>query len=233
MQRVLLMTALTLLFISAGCNRVGGEETNNVPAVIKKEGITLKEHKSGEWSPGLTKEEQETLFAIARNTLEKRVNGKGSLSLDGYTITEKLKQKCATFVTFKNGEELRGCMGCLEAVELMAQSVQRSAANASRDSRFAFNPINAAELKNINIHVSLLSPRRKINSLDEFKLGEHGIWIEKGGAGAVFLPEVAIEQKWTKEQTLQHLCMKAGLGANEWKSGMTFMVFESVVLMEE
>ncbi len=234
MNNILIAGLVFVLITAGGCGHIGGEEQSSIMNSIKQEvNAVIKEHKSGDWSPDLSMEEQRTLFAIARDTLEKNVKGGGRLSLDGYNITDKLKNNCATFVTFKNGDRLRGCMGCLEAVEPMAMSVQRSAANASRDSRFSFDPIKESEMKEINIHVSLLSPRRKINSLDEFKLGQHGIWIEKGGAGAVFLPEVAIEQRWTQEQTLQHLCMKAGLGLNEWKSGMTFMVFESVVLSEE
>lgn len=234
MNNILIAGLVFVLITAGGCSHVDGEEHISITNSIKQEvNAMIKEHKNGEWSPGLTAEEQRTLFAIARDTLRKIITGGGRLSLDGYEITDKLKNNCATFVTFKNGDRLRGCMGCLEAVEPMAMSVQRSAANASRDSRFTFDPIKESELKEINIHVSLLSPRRKINSLDEFKLGQHGIWIEKGGAGAVFLPEVAPEQGWTKEQTLQHLCMKAGLGLNEWKNGMTFMVFESVVLSEE
>ena len=234
MNNILIAGLVFVLVTAGGCSHVGGEEHISITNSIKQEvNAVIKEHKSGDWSPDLSMEEQRTLFAIARDTLRKIITGGGGLSFDGYEITDKLKNNCATFVTFKNGDRLRGCMGCLEAVEPMAMSVQRSAANASRDSRFAFDPIKESEMKEINIHVSLLSPRRKINSLDEFKLGQHGIWIEKGGAGAVFLPEVAPEQGWTKEQTLQHLCMKAGLGLNEWKSGMTFMVFESVVLSEE
>lgn len=202
----------------------------------KKEG-TVKEHKSGTWSPGLSEEEKRTLFAIARDTLEWSVNGRRKgFSLDAYSLTPRLKEKCATFVTYKNprrGEDdLRGCMGCLEAVEPMGLSVHTSAANAARDFRFAADPITSGEIQDIVIHVSLLSPRREIASPDDFKIGEHGIWMEKGIAGAVFLPEVAVEQKWTREETLSHLCRKAGLPGNAWRSGARFKVFESVVLSE-
>lgn len=197
-----------------------------------KEKQTVKEHRSGTWSPGLTEEEKATLFQIARDTLGSVKGKRDSFSFDRYAITPKLKEKCATFVTFKNKGELRGCMGCLEAVEPMYLSVYRSAYNASRDSRFVFNPIRPAEISEMEIHVSLLSPRRKIDSIDEFKIGQHGIWLEKGGHGAVYLPEVAVEQGWTKEETLSSLSLKAGMSSDAWREGAQFMVYESVVLSE-
>ena len=114
----------------------------------------------------------------------------------------------------------------------MYMSVHRSAATASRDDRFWRNPIRPDELPEIDIHVSLLSPRRKIDSIDEFKIGQHGIWLEKGPRSAVYLPEVAPEQKWTKEETLSNLSMKARMNRDGWRKGATFMVFESVVFSE-
>jgi AmmeMemoRadiSam system protein A len=200
----------------------------------QKERAIMKEHRSGEWNPGLTDEERETLYNIAYDTLVWCVTGrKTPFSFSKYTITPKLKEKCATFVTFKNKGELRGCVGCLEAYEPMYLSVHTSARNAAQDSRFWMNPITYKEVPEIEIHVSLLSPRKRIKSIDEFKIGEHGIWMTKGGASAVFLPEVAVEQKWTKEETLSYLSMKAGLDKNAWRSGAEFMVFWSVVITKE
>jgi len=201
----------------------------------QKEAAMIKEKRSGEWTPGLTIEEKRTLFAIARDTLIWRVRdgGKGSMGFGRYSMTPKLQEKCATFVTFKNQGELRGCMGCLEAVEAMYLSVHHSAKNAARDFRFMRNPIMPEEIAELDIHVSLLSPRRLIAGPEEFKLGQHGIWMEKDGAGAVYLPEVAVEQGWTREETLSSLSEKAGLDDDAWREGAQFMVFESVVLDEE
>ena len=94
-------------------------------------------------------------------------------------------------------------------------------------------PYHEGEVPEIDIHVSLLSKRETIKSLEDFKIGAHGIWITKGRRGAVYLPEVAAEQKWNKEQTVTHLCLKAGLPPDAWKEGMTFMIFYSVVISEE
>ena len=79
------------------------------------------------------------------------------------------------------------------------------------------------------MHISLLSPIIDIASVDEFKIGEHGIIIEKGSYRAVYLPEVAVEQKWTKEETLSSLSLKAGMDRDGWRKGAKFKVFSSVV----
>lgn len=236
--RAITVAALLVAAAAGGCRGLagtggaasGGKTAGNGKDARKEESL-VKEHKSGEWSPELSSEEKDTLFAVARDTLEWSVNGrKGRFPLEGYKITPKLGEKCATFVTFKNNGRLRGCMGCLEAVEPMYASVHRSAANAARDFRFTFAPIAAPELPEIDIHVSLLSPRREIKGIEEFVIGRHGICLEKAGRSAVFLPEVAVEQKWSKEETLTELSLKAGLDPDAWREGCRFQVYESVGL---
>ncbi|MDO9541906.1 MAG: AmmeMemoRadiSam system protein A, partial [Kiritimatiellia bacterium] len=107
--------------------------------------------------------------------------------------------------------------------------VHHNAVNAALHD-FRLNPVSKSELPSISVDVSILSPIREIPSLDEFKLGQQGIILEKGMSRAVFLPEVALEQKWTRDETLTHLALKAGLERDAWKSGSRFHVFESTVL---
>ncbi len=194
----------------------------------------MKEHRSGEWTPGLSDQEKATLFAIANDTLTWCVNrSKEPFPFEGYTLTEKLKEPCATFVTLKMGGNLRGCIGSLAPVEAMYKSVHGNAVNASmRDHRF--RPVTPAELQRIDVHISLLSPIVEVASADDFKIGAHGIIVSKLGRRGVFLPEVAVEQNWTKEQTLSYLCAhKAGLPPDAWKEGAKLEVFSSVVLSLE
>ena len=129
--------ALLCGLVYSGCSQnedpgrqaeAGAEDEN----VTEKEAEDVNEHRSGKWSPGLSEEEKKTLFSIARDTLELSVKGNSrAFSFNNYTITPKLKEKCATFVTFKNNGRLRGCIGCLEARESMYESVHTSAQNAS------------------------------------------------------------------------------------------------------
>jgi AmmeMemoRadiSam system protein A len=197
--------------------------------VIAKEGA-VKEVRSGAWSPGLTGEEQETLMRIAEDTLEWCVNGsRGKFAFDSYTLTPRLREKMATFVTLKQGGHLRGCIGSLAPVDELYISVHGNAVSAAmRD--FRFKPLAPRELKGLELHISILSPIVGIASLDEFKIGEHGIIMEKGRARAVYLPEVAVEQAWTRDDTLRSLSEKAGLDPDAWKQGATFKVFSSAGL---
>ncbi len=199
---------------------------------LRKEDSAVKEKRSGEWSPGLTEAEKKTLFAIARDTLRWCVEGrKGKFRYDGYTLTPAMQTNTATFVTLKIAGQLRGCIGSLAPVEPLYLSVHGNAVNAAlRDPRFL--PVGPDELPRIEVDVSILSPIRDIGSPAEFKIGHHGIILEKGMYRAVYLPEVAVEQGWGMEETLSSLSLKAGLGPDAWREGARFKVFESVVLSE-
>jgi AmmeMemoRadiSam system protein A len=192
------------------------------------------EEKSGEWTPGLSEAERETLFAIGDDTLQWCVgNPKKAFSFKKYAITDKLKLNRATFVTLKTKKgTLRGCIGSLSPVAPLYRSVHDNAVNAAlRDHRFP--QVTARELPGLVVHISILSEIRPIASLEEFKIGEHGIILEKGRYSAVYLPEVAVEQGWTKEETLTFLSRKAGLSGDAWKKDTRFQVFSSVVLSKQ
>jgi AmmeMemoRadiSam system protein A len=144
-------------------------------------------------------------------------------------MTPKIKEPTATFVTLKIGGRLRGCIGSLVPMAPMYRSVHDNAVNAAlKDTRFA--PVRSAELPQLDVSISILSPIAAIESLDDFHIGEHGIIIEKGRHRAVYLPEVAVEQKWTKEETLSSLSTKARMAPDGWREGAKFKVFSSVVL---
>lgn len=195
--------------------------------------MQIHEQRSGLWTPELTDAEKMTLFKIAKDTLAWCVGGqKGSFPIKTYALTPRLKINTATFVTLKIRGDLRGCIGSLAPVEPLYLSVHHNAVNAAmHDPRF--RSVQGAELPNITLAISILSPIRDIPGLDDFKLGQHGIILVIGAARAVFLPEVATEQGWTKEETLTYLSQKAGLPADAWRRGANFQVFESVVLSLE
>ena len=197
--------------------------------------IKMIEYKSEKWTPCLSDVEKATLLAIAEDTLKWCVeDGREDFSFDKYDITQKLKIETHTFVTLKVAGMLRGCIGSLppsSAAELYLSVHENAVSSALDDPRFRQVTVN--EISDIDIHVSILSPVKDILSLDEFKIGEHGIILIKGTCRAVYLPEVAIEQGWDKEQTLVSLSNKAGLNDDAWREGAQFKVFSSVGLPEE
>ncbi|HDQ14945.1 MAG TPA: AMMECR1 domain-containing protein [Sediminispirochaeta sp.] len=85
----------------------------------------------------------------------------------------------------------------------------------------------------IDIEVSVLTPMEEIDSPQEVIVGRHGVYLEHGGHSGVLLPQVPVEQRWNREQYLQHLCLKAGLSPDCFDTpGYRLMVFEALVFGE-
>lgn len=230
MNRKLSAGILSALMAFGICGAQIETNTDVVLSEKKEEQMKIIEHCSGAWNPGLSEKEKSTLFAIAKDTLQWCVSRPdGKFPMEKHELTSKLKTATATFVTLKIKGELRGCIGSLSPSEPLYLSVHHNAINAALHD-YRFHPVSKAELPSVSVDVSILSPIREIPSLDEFKLGQQGIILEKGMNRAVFLPEVALEQKWTREETLTHLALKAGLERDAWQKGARFQVFESVVL---
>jgi uncharacterized protein (TIGR00296 family) len=119
------------------------------------------------------------------------------------------------FVTWTTGKEkeLRGCVGTFSKDILEKNLVRYTFISAFKDSRFP--PISKNEITNLNCEVSLLVEFEKAKNPKDWIVGTHGIDIDfedKNGNSysATFLPEVAEEEKWDQETTLQYLIRKAG-----------------------
>ena len=95
-----------------------------------------------------------------------------------------------------------------------------------------FQPLTEEEMEKIDIEISVMSPQKKIDSWKEIVLGRDGVIIEKNNRSAVYLPQVALEQGWNVEETLNHLCEKAGLKTDDWRSGCAFKTFTAQVFAE-
>jgi len=182
----------------------------------------------------LTSKEKVLLLSLARSTLETYIKTGTSPKLDKieYKLTPRLKENYGVFVTLKKHGELRGCIGYIVPRAPLSQAVIENTINSSaRDWRF--NPVEANEVSDITIEISVLSQTKKINGPDEFIVGKEGILIRKGSASAVFLPQVATEQGWDRAETLCQLCRKAGLFPDAWKDDdMEFFVFTANVFHE-
>ncbi|MBN1551593.1 AmmeMemoRadiSam system protein B [bacterium] len=141
-------------------------------------------------------------------------------------------QDRGVFVTLKIDDQLRGCIGYIQPQTSLFDAVVTNTINScSRDPRF--RPVKKEELDSIDIEISVLTPPRKIDSYKEIEIGRHGVVLKKGFHQAVFLPQVAPEQGWDREETLQYLSLKAGLERDGWKQGAEFEVFEAEVFGEK
>ncbi len=179
----------------------------------------------------LTFEQKNILLKLARDTIENYIS-KGivpKFELKDTVFT----QKAGAFVTIHKRGELRGCIGIIESNNKLYETIMEMAIEAARnDPRFP--PVNEYELKDIDIEISVLTPPKKIESIDEIELGRHGVIVRKGFASGVFLPQVAKETGWTKEEFLRHLCKdKAGLPEDAFKDKNTLIyIFEAEVFKE-
>ena len=184
---------------------------------------------------GLNNDEKLTLLKLARDTLECCVKEgkKPDLNSGEYTFSRNLYEKRGVFVTLNKNGNLRGCIGHIQPREQLFNAVIDNAINSSmNDGRF--RPVSEDELPDIEIDISVLSPIKKVSGADKFIPGKHGVIIHMGGMRAVFLPQVATEQGWDREETLAHLCNKAGLPSYAWKDEkMEFFVFTAEVFHED
>jgi len=180
----------------------------------------------------LSKAEENELLTIARNSIESFVRtGKAR---DITTQDEKLKVIQGAFVTITRHGALRGCIGNIIGQEPLYETVRDMAvAAASQDPRFP--PLTVAELKDIDLEISVLSKPRRIKDASQIQLGKHGVIVSKDGHQGVFLPQVAPETGWSKKEFLSQLCsQKAGLPPDAWKDPDTELyIFTADVFSEK
>lgn len=167
----------------------------------------------------LNKEQREKLLGIARKSIETYL--KTGKKLEVQETDPVLNKEMGAFVTLNKHGELRGCIGNMVGRGPLYLTVRDMAVEAATgDPRFA--AVELPELKDIEIEVSVLSPMERLDSADKIELGKHGVLIRRGGRSGVFLPQVATETGWTKEEFLSNLCAhKAGLPADAWKDKST------------
>ena len=174
----------------------------------------------------LSDDEKQMLKEIALTSIKDSLDGKRIAELTSLTAT--LKQKCGAFVSLHKQGRLRGCIGHFgEDVPLHEIVAEMARAAAFEDPRFS--PVRKEELEDIDIEISVLTPMRRIESLDEFELHRHGIYIRKGYRSGTFLPQVADEVNWTKEEFVSHCAQdKAGIGWDGWKDAELY-TYEAIV----
>ncbi len=172
-------------------------------------------------SDKLTNDEKNILLRIAREAMEYAVKGKALPPLDVQTLTPLLREVGASFVTLTIQDDLRGCIGALEAYQPLAEDVREHAiAAALQDPRFP--PVKESELSRIKLEVSRLTAPQLLeySSSEELlkKLRPHvdGVIIRDNHRRATFLPQV-----WEKipdpAEFLGHLCQKMGVRAGHWR----------------
>ena len=176
----------------------------------------------------LNAEEKRLLREIALNSIKDKLDGKRTRVSEEVRKNATLNRKCGAFVSLHKHGKLRGCMGHFgEDIPLYEIVAEMARYAAFEDPRFP--ALRRNELDDIDMEISVLTPMRRIQSLDEFQLHRHGIFIKKGYHSGTFLPQVADEVNWTKEEFVGHCSRdKAGIGWDGWRDAELY-VYEAII----
>lgn len=180
----------------------------------------------------LSDNEKQKLISTARESIEYYQSHKEHLTPSLKDLTENLKCPGGAFVSIYSGNELRGCIGRMHSTKTpLIHIISDVAVSAAfHDSRF--EPLSLEEIQHSTIEISVLTPLKKINSINEFILGKHGIYIKKDFRTGTFLPQVADNKDWSKEDFLGHCARnKVGIGWDGWLDAELY-TYEAVIFKD-
>lgn len=177
----------------------------------------------------LSPTDRQFLLEVARETIHQYLTtGTTPLIRDCEATLNRMQ---GAFVTLKRHGELRGCIGHMAEDRPLGQVVGAMALQAAFNDR-RFSPLQWSDWQEIQIEISVLTPFHRVTGPGSIVLGRDGVVLEKAGRSAVFLPQVAVEQGWDREQMLNQLSHKAGLPADAWREGATLYTFQADVFHE-
>lgn len=150
-----------------------------------------------------------------------------------------LRESMGVFVTIHRKGQLRGCIGYPEPVKPLVNAlIEISVSSATADPRFP--PLSLDELDEVELEVSVLTKPELIEVktpkgyLNQIKIGEDGLIVEKGVYRGLLLPQVAVEWCWDVEEFLANTCMKAGLSPDCWFDEKTKIYkFQALIFHED
>lgn len=167
----------------------------------------------------MSEEEKKILKEIAKKAVESVLFGTEEALP---AITERLRERGGAFVTLKKKGTLRGCIGYIREIMPLYKTVREAAIqSAFHDPRF--DPVKREEWKEIELEISVLSPMKRIDSVEEIEVGKHGLYVERGPYSGLLLPQVATEYGFDRQTFLEETCLKAGLGKDAWRSKDTLI----------
>jgi len=166
----------------------------------------------------LSTADKQLLLQVARDSIAAQLKGKAATPVKA--TSPVMEEPRGAFVSLHRRGQLRGCIGYIEAVKPLLQTVREMApAAAFQDPRF--RPLQADELADLEIEISVLTPLRLIKSTDEIEVGQHGLYIVRGLNRGLLLPQVATQYHWDRRTFLEQTCNKAGLSQDAWKDPNT------------
>lgn len=166
----------------------------------------------------LSQTEKDFLHRVARETLEIWVREKCKPVFEA--PPGPLRDPRGAFVTLTHEGTLRGCVGVVEAMSPLYETVRDMTASAAT-SDFRFPAVRPGDLPGITVEISALSPLSPLEDPAGILVGETGLMIRKGAKSGLLLPQVAAERGWDAETFLDQTCWKAGLPPGSWRDPAT------------
>ncbi|HNR28524.1 MAG TPA: AmmeMemoRadiSam system protein B [Bacteroidales bacterium] len=229
-------SVLTLLYMTTGNDMmqyvaIDYKNSGDAPEYGEKEQVV------GYWGMAVcdnemkfTRTEEARLLEIALEALKGAVtSGKTAKLNSPGKYSDALQRHCGAFVTLHQRERLRGCIGRIQSdIPLYLLVSEMAVAAGLYDDRFP--PVTKKDLEEITVEITVLSPLEEIQDIHRIVPGKHGILIQGRGRSGVFLPQVATETGWTKEEFLGHCSRdKAGLGWEGWKTARIFIFTGTII----
>jgi hypothetical protein len=178
----------------------------------------------------LTRDDQAFLLKLARSVIESEC--KGSKLTVAPPPSPIMREPRGAFVTLKKSGQLRGCIGYIEAIKPLAETIGEMA-KAAAFSDWRFEQVRAEELPAIEIEISVLSPLFEVRDPSTIVVGTHGLVVSRGSRRGLLLPQVPVEWGWDRETFLAETCVKAGLPESAWKEkGTKIEAFTADVFSE-
>jgi AmmeMemoRadiSam system protein A len=191
----------------------------------------------------LTADQRRGLLDLARHEIRSALGVGGDLAppplLNADPSTDPLlpHQPAGCFVTLHmlGTHRLRGCVGRLDARDPLAEAVRQAALSVLKDPRFVNYPVRREDLPRMEIEITVICPLRPCDHPSDFTLENDGIYLTVGDRSGCFLPQVARETGWSREQLLSRLCTeKLGLAPDAWRDPEArLMKFETVLVGPE
>jgi AmmeMemoRadiSam system protein B/AmmeMemoRadiSam system protein A len=170
---------------------------------------------------------------VLRNYIENKITDFSPAQLSGIQLTPAFSKELGVFVTLKKHGNLRGCIGYINGVMPLYQGIIENTKNAStKDPRFP--RVTPAELPDLEIEISVMTPLEKVKNIDEIIIGRDGLVLRNGPYSGVFLPQVPVEWHWDLTTYLEQLGLKAGLNRQAYQDPRTELYrFSAQVFGEE
>lgn len=215
-----------ILYANSGDTKLFGDKER----VVGYQSIIVETNKALK-SFTLNDEEKKNLLDLCHHSIEYFFSMSHENNITPEELSENLKAHCGAFVSIYIDNELRGCIGHMISEKPLYKLVQELAISSSQnDSRF--EPVQKKESDKLKFEISVLTPLVRINNIEDFTPGKHGIYIKKGFQSGTYLPQVANKTGWSRIEMIQNCSRdKAGLGKNGWRDAELY-TYEAIIIKE-